>query len=123
MTQIVEEVYLKNRINNNPQAPRTFAKLVVDSAKNQTLDQTLINTPDKNTLGYPAFSTVVPYETGDVVYHLNKLWKFKVDHAVGAWNAAHVDETNIKDLVSEACAEAPESEIRAIVKNWTPNEE
>ena len=61
MTQVIEEVYLKNRTNNNPQAPRTFAKLVVDSARSQTLDQSLLNLIERNALGFPPFSTVTAF--------------------------------------------------------------
>ena len=82
-------------------APNTLTVAVYDAAKEQSLAQTLVNTPDKGALGYPAFSTVTAYTTGTVVYHLNKLWRFTSDHAAGAWNSSHVEEFDIKTLVDE----------------------
>ena len=100
MTQVIEEVYLKNRTNNNPQAPRTFAKLVVDSARNQTLDQSLLNLIERNALGFPPFSTTTAYAEGDVCFYDRKLWKAKVGgHAAGAWNAADFEEFSIKEYI------------------------
>ena len=107
--------------DGNKVIPNTTAAAVYDAAKNQALSQTLVNTPDKAALGYPAFSTVVDYTAGQVVYHLNKLWKFKVNHSAGAWNASHVDETNMKDLAGEVYDMATEANVRAIVSGYTPS--
>lgn len=101
MTQVIEEVYLKNRTNNKPQAPRTFAKLVVDSARNQTLDQSLLNLIERNALGFPPFSTTTAYAEGDVCFYDRKLWKAKVGgHAAGAWNAADFEEFSVKEYIT-----------------------
>lgn len=98
MTQVIEEVYLKNRTNNNPQAPRTFAKLVVDSARSQTLDQSLLNLVERNALGYPAFTTTTAHAVGDVCFHDRKLWKFTAALAQGAaWDSTKVAEFSIKE--------------------------
>ena len=83
----------------NKIAPNTGTPQVTDVAKQQGLSQTLLNTPDKDALGYEAFSTVVAYSVGDIVYYDNKLYKFKANHAAGAWNAAHVDPYSIKDSI------------------------
>ena len=80
----------------NHVVPNTSTQAVLDTAKNQALSATLEATPDKDALGYPAFSTVTPYAIGDVVYYNNKLWKFKSAHAAGAWNAAEVDPYDVK---------------------------
>ena len=81
----------------NKIVPNTSSVAVLDEAKNQALSQTLANTPDKDALGYPAFSNVLPYETGDIVYHANKLWKFIADKPVGDWDATKVEQTSVKD--------------------------
>ena len=49
-----------------------------------------------------AFSTSVAYETGDVVIYEGALYKFKADHAAGAWDASEVDEKTVAELISEA---------------------
>lgn len=97
MTQIVEEVYLKNRTNNNPQAPRTFAKLVVDSAKSRTLDQSLAKLVENPSLGFPEFSTVTAYAVDDKVFYDRKLWKFTAAKTAGAWDSTKVEEFSIKE--------------------------
>ena len=76
--------------------PNTSTQAVLDTAKNQALSATLADTPDKDVLGYPAFSTVTAYAMGDIVYYNNKLWKFKTSHAAGAWNDAEVDPYDVK---------------------------
>lgn len=86
-------------------APNTLTSAVYDAAKGQALSQTLVNTPDKGALGYPSFSTVLPYAIGDVVYHENKLWKFTSAHSAGAWDSTQVTEFSIKDL-ADAIIEA-----------------
>ena len=64
----------------------------------------------------PLFSTSVAYSVGDCVIKDAKLYRFKVDHPAGAWNAYHVDEitvgeelTGLNDLVVIANDE-PETE-------------
>ena len=97
MTQVIEEVYLKNRTNNNPQAPRTFAKLVVDSARSQTLDQSLLNLIERNALGFPPFSTVTAYAVGNKCFYDRRLYKFTAAKAAGAWDSTKVAEFSIKE--------------------------
>ena len=48
------------------------------------------------------FDEAVDYSTGDVVTHENGLYKFKVDHAAGTWDAAEVDEVTIVSLINSA---------------------
>lgn len=80
----------------NKIAPNTGTPQVTDVAKQQGLSQTLLNTPDKDALGYEAFSTVIAYSAGDIVYYENKLWKCKAGgHAAGAWNANDFDAWSI----------------------------
>lgn len=83
--------------NGNKIVPNTSSVAVLDEAKNQALSQTLFNTPDKDALGYPAFSTALPYSTGDIVYYANKLWKFTADKTAGEWDSTKVQQTSVKD--------------------------
>lgn len=87
--------------NGDKVAPNTLTSAVYDAAKQQALSATLANTPDKSTLGYPAFSTLSNYAVGDVVYYLTKLWRFVSAHTRGDWNAAEVEEFSVKDLAGE----------------------
>lgn len=83
--------------------PNTTTAAVYDLAKGQALSATLLNTPDKGTLGYPPFTTMVKHPVDQIVYHLNKLWRFNTEvPAGGAWDASKVDEVSIKDLIDEA---------------------
>ena len=49
-----------------------------------------------------AFSTSVAYEIGDVVIYEGALYKFKADHAAGAWDATEVDAKTVAELIAEA---------------------
>lgn len=48
------------------------------------------------------FSASEPYDTGDIVIHEGGLYKFKVDHAAGAWDATEVDSVTVADLIQAA---------------------
>ena len=45
------------------------------------------------------FSDATAYSTGDIVVHDGELFKFKADHAVGAWDSSEVDGVTVADLV------------------------
>jgi hypothetical protein len=92
--------YIKD-YNGNKMLPETTSTLVLDVAKEQALSQTLVNTPDKSVLGFPAFSTVTAYAVGDVVYYENKLWKFTTAHAADQWDENDVTEYTVADLVAD----------------------
>ena len=92
--------YIKD-YNGNKMIPETTTVMVLDVAKEQALSQTLVNTPDKSVLGFPAFSTVTAYVVSDVVYYDNKLWKFTADHAAGQWDENDVTEYTVADLVND----------------------
>ena len=92
--------YIKD-YNGNKMLPETTSTLVLDVAKEQALSQTLVNTPDKSVLGFPAFSTVTAYAVGDVVYYDNKLWKFTTAHAADQWDENDVTEYTVADLVAD----------------------
>jgi len=99
-----KDVTLKEKVNGvlgDTLFPATITPNVYDSAKRQALSQTLVNTPDKSVLGFPAFSTVTAYAVGDVVYYDNKLWKFTTAHAAGQWDENDVTEYTVADLVND----------------------
>ena len=102
--------------DGNYVSPVTTAALVYDAAKDKALSQTLYDTPDRNALGFPAFSTVTAYAEGDIVFYNNKLWKFTADHDAGAWNAAQVEAYSVKDLVDDSVPE--DAQLAENLKSW-----
>lgn len=102
--------------DGNYVSPVTTAALVYDAAKDQALSQTLYDTPDRNALGFPAFSTVTAYAEGDIVFYNNKLWKFTADHDAGAWNAAQVEAYSVKDFVDDSVPE--DEQLADNLKSW-----
>ena len=48
------------------------------------------------------FDATKAYSTGAIVLHDNGLFKFKADHAAGAWDATEVDAVTIADLINAA---------------------
>ena len=48
------------------------------------------------------FDAETAYSTGDIVTHEGGLYKFKADHAAGAWDATEVDSVTVAGLVSAA---------------------
>ncbi len=94
----VEEVCLKNRANNNPQAPRTLARLVTDSGKNRPLNESLTKLAEYQSLGFPAFSVNVDYAEGEPCFHDRKLFKAKAGgHSAGTWDGSHFEEFSVKE--------------------------
>ena len=102
--------------DGNYVSPVTTAALVYDAAKDQALSQTLYDTPDRNALGFPAFSTVTAYAEGDIVFYNNKLWKFTADHDAGAWNVAQVEAYSVKDFVDDSVPE--DAQLADNLKSW-----
>lgn len=84
--------------NGEKLAPNTIAAAIYDTNKEQGLLQTLIETPDKNALGFPSFSSLDDYDIGDRVYHKNRLYEFTSTHTAGAWDATHVKTISIKSI-------------------------
>lgn len=85
----------------NKIAPNTCSAAVLDEARNQGLSASLRALVERNALGYPAFVEVNPYAVGDIVFYDRKLWKFKTQHAAGAWNPEHVDPWNIREGIEQ----------------------
>ena len=48
------------------------------------------------------FDDTTAYNTGDIVVYEDALYKFKADHAAGAWDASEVDEISVVDLINAA---------------------
>lgn len=106
---------LKN-YNGDKIIPNTTAAAVYDSAKQQALAQTLYDTPDRHAIGFPAFSTAIAYEKGDVVFYQNKLWIFTANHDAGAWNANQVEAYSVKAYVEDAVPE--DAQLAENIKSW-----
>ena len=83
-------------------APNTITTCVADPGRGQALSASLESLIEKNALGYPTFSTLSNYPVGGTVFYDRKLWTFTTAHPAGAWNASHVREANIKELLIEA---------------------
>lgn len=60
----------------------------------------LNNTPDKDTLGYPTFTTTDEWDTGDIVFYNRKLYKFTAAHT-GTWTGSDVEPFDIKSTFEE----------------------
>lgn len=62
------------------------------------------------------FDETLPYDTGDIVIYEDDLYKFKVDHAVGAWDATEVDAVTVIDLIDAAEPDALTTEqVNALI--------
>lgn len=99
-----KNVTLKEKVNGaagNVLLPATTTPNVYDPAKRQALSQTLVNTPDYETLGFAKFSTVRAYNIGDKVYKDNELYRFVSDKAAGEWDAAKVESWSIEQEIEE----------------------
>lgn len=48
------------------------------------------------------FETTEDYVIGDVVKNDEKLYRFKADHAAGAWDPTEVDEVDVIELIKDA---------------------
>lgn len=62
--------------------------------------ETRINNVAKMITGF--FDETVAYTTGEVVIYEDDLYKFKVDHAAGAWNTSEVDKVTVIELIEAA---------------------
>jgi len=81
--------------------PNTATQAVADPARNQAISASLANMTEKETLGYPAFSTLKPNVKGDIVFHDRKLWKFKQNKSAGAWDETKVEECGVADILED----------------------
>lgn len=77
----------------------TVASAVADAARGRALSASLYELIERNALGYPSFSTLVPYDLGDIVFHDRRLYKFTTAHAAGPFDSAEVEEVSLKDLL------------------------
>jgi len=77
----------------------TVASAVADAARGRALSASLYELIERNALGYPSFSTLVPYGLGDIVFHDRRLYKFTTAHAAGPFDSAEVEEVSLKDLL------------------------
>lgn len=77
----------------------TVASAVADAARGRALSASLYELIERNALGYPSFSTLVPYSLDDIVFHDRRLYKFTTAHAAGPFDGAEVEEASLKDLL------------------------
>lgn len=62
------------------------------------------------------FDTATAYVTGDVVIYNGQLYKFKADHAAGAWDSSEVDAITVEDLiVDSAASELTSSQVNTLI--------
>lgn len=62
------------------------------------------------------FDETAAYSTGDVVIYEDDLYKFKEDHAAGAWDATEVDAVTVIDLINAAEPDAlTEAQVNALI--------
>ena len=54
----------------------------------------------------PQFTIIDNYAVGDLVTHLGALYRFKVPHAAGAWNQAHMYKEDLDGLLNEVLSKA-----------------
>lgn len=102
--------YIKD-FESNKMLPETTTALVTDLARSQALSASLLALVEKNALGFPTFSTVEAYSTGDKVFYDRKLWKFTADKSAGDWDSTKVEEYSIKDLFDDFKADLLDGSI------------
>lgn len=62
------------------------------------------------------FNTTTAYSAGNVVIHDGVLYKFKTDHAAGAWNSAEVEQRTIAQLLDEVeVASLTTAQVNALI--------
>lgn len=88
-------------VDGVPVIPNTTSDAVADVARRRKLTASLAALVESNALGYPAFSAESAYEVDNVVFYDRQLWKFKTAHAIGPWNAEHVETFSILQAIEE----------------------
>jgi len=80
--------------------PNTSSAAVLDLERQQALSASLMALVEKNSLGFPDFTTIEAHAVDDKVYHDRKLWVFTAALAQGAaWDASKVREFSLKEYV------------------------
>ena len=104
----------------------TVASAVADAARGRALSASLYELIERNALGYPSFSTLVPYSVDDIVFHDRRLYKFTTAHAAGPFDGAEVEEASLKDLLLADAQAALETgaivpDVAANLASWKGN--
>lgn len=82
----------------NKIVPNTSSVAVLDVERQQALSASLMALVEKNSLGFPDFTTVEAHAVGDKVFYDRKLWVFTAELAQGAaWDATKVREFSLKE--------------------------
>ena len=84
----------------NKIVPNTSSVAVLDVERQQALSASLMALVEKNSLGFPGFTTIEAHAVDDKVYYDRKLWVFTDALAQGAaWDATKVREFSLKEYV------------------------
>lgn len=63
-----------------------------------------------------AFDATAAYNTGDVVIYNDKLYKFKANHAAGAWVGTDADAITVEDLIDAAESDSlTQAQVQALL--------
>ena len=84
----------------NKIVPNTSSVAVLDVERQQALSASLMALVEKNSLGFPDFTTIEAHAVDDKVFYDRKLWVFTAALAQGAaWDATKVREFSLKEYV------------------------
>lgn len=98
----------------NKIVPNTSSVAVLDVERQQALSASLMALVEKNSLGFPDFTTVEAHAVDDKVYHDRKLWVFTAALAQGAaWDATKVREFSLKEYVDALKAAVEDGTVEA----------
>ena len=98
----------------NKIVPNTSSVAVLDVERQRALSASLMALVEKNSLGFPDFTTVEAHAVDDKVYHDRKLWVFTAALAQGAaWDATKVREFSLKEYVDALKAAIEDGTVEA----------
>lgn len=84
----------------NKIVPNTSSVAVLDVERQRALSASLMALVEKNSLGFPDFTTIEAHAVDDKVFYDRKLWVFTAALAQGAaWDATKVREFSLKEYV------------------------
>ena len=98
----------------NKIVPNTSSVAVLDVERQQALSASLMALVEKNSLGFPDFTTIEAHAVDDKVYYDRKLWVFTDALAQGAaWDASKVREFSLKEYVDALQAAIEDGTVEA----------
>ncbi len=100
--------------HGNKIVPNTSSVAVLDVERQQALSASLMALVEKNSLGFPDFTTIEAHAVDDKVYYDRKLWVFTAALAQGAaWDATKVREFSLKEYVDALKAAIEDGTVEA----------